>query len=230
MITLRSILVLLVTAATLSSCSGDRFMLRKADRIVFFGDSITELGVKPNGYVSLIREDLATRFPDLEIEVIGAGVSGNKVTDLQNRLVRDVLQKKPTIVVIYIGINDVWHWNLPNLKGTTKEKFEGGLREIIARIQYSGAGVILCTPTMIGEKRDSTNAQDPMLKEYAAISRAVAKSSGARICDLHQAFVDYEIEHNPENKEKGILTTDGVHLNDEGNKLVAKQLLHFFIR
>ena len=204
--------------------------LRQGDRIIFFGDSITEQGVKPNGYVSIIRTELAAQFRDLNLDVIGAGISGNKVTDLQSRLVRDVLSKKPSVVVIYIGINDVWHWNLKNLKGTTKEQYEAGLREIIARIQYSGAGVILCTPSVIGEKRDSSNAQDPMLKEYAAISRKVAKDLGAELCDLQLAFHNYLALNNPENKEKGILTTDGVHLNDEGNKLVARELLRFFIR
>ena len=218
------------TAVILSSCAGDKMILRQGARIIFLGDSITEQGVKPNGYVSLIREELTARYADLGIEVIGAGVSGNKVPDLQNRLVRDVLQKKPTGVVIYIGINDVWHWDLPNLKGTTKEAYESGLREIIARIQYSGSGVILCTPTMIGEKRDSSNAQDPMLKEYCAISWKIAKDLGVQVCDLHKAFQDYLKVNNPENKEKGILTTDGVHLNDEGNKLVAKELLKYFVR
>jgi lysophospholipase L1-like esterase len=219
-----------ISTVTLSSCTGERMTLGHGDRIIFLGDSITELGVKPNGYISLFREELATRHPDLNIEVLGAGVSGNKIPDLQNRLVRDVLQRKPTAVVIYIGINDVWHWNLKNLKGTTKEKFESGLREIIARIQYSGSGVILCTPTVIGEKRDSSNAQDPMLKEYSDISRKIAKDLSIELCDLHKAFQDYLALHNTENKEKGILTTDGVHLNDEGNKLVAQELLRFFIR
>jgi isoamyl acetate esterase len=227
---LRTFAMILMVAATLSGCSGERMTLRQGDRIVFFGDSITEQGVKPLGYVSLIRAELATRYPDFGVEVIGAGISGNKVTDLENRLVRDVLQKKPTHVVIYIGINDVWHWNLGNLKGTTKEKYESGLREIIARIQYSGSTVILCTPSVIGEKRDSSNAQDPMLKEYAQISRKVAKDLSIRLCDLHKVFQDYLALHNTENKEKGILTTDGVHLNDEGNKLVAQELLRYFIR
>jgi lysophospholipase L1-like esterase len=222
--------VMAMIAASLSACIGGKMTLRQGDRIVFFGDSITEQGVKPQGYVSLIREALTSRYPDLDIEVIGAGISGNKVTDLENRLVRDVLQKKPTQVVIYIGINDVWHWNLPNLKGTTKEKFESGLREIIARIQYSGADVILCTPSVIGEKRDSSNAQDPMLKEYAAISKKVAKDLSIQICDLQKVFQDYLLLHNTENKESGILTTDGVHLNDEGNKLVAQELLRYFVR
>lgn len=227
---LRMCSFVLITAATLSGCSGEKMTLRQGDRIVFFGDSITEQGVKPGGYVSLIREELAARNPDLGIEVIGAGISGNKVPDLQNRLVRDVLEKKPTGVVIYIGINDVWHWNLKDLKGTTKANFESGLREIIARIQYYGSAVILCTPTVIGEKRDSLNAQDPMLKEYSDISRKIAKDRNVQLCDLHKAFQDYLAVHNTENKEKGILTTDGVHLNDEGNKLVAKELLKHFER
>jgi isoamyl acetate esterase len=226
---LRIFTMVLLVAATLSGCSGERMTVRLGDRIVFFGDSITEQGVNPLGYVSLIRVELATRSPDFGVEVIGAGVSGNKVTDLKNRLVRDVLQKKPTHVVIYIGNNDVWHWNLKNLKGTTKEKFESGLREIVARIQYSGAAVILCTPSVIGEKTDSSNAQDPMLKEYAGISRKVAKDLNIQLCDLQKAFHDYLVIHNTENKEKGILTTDGVHLNDEGNKLVAQELLRYFI-
>ena len=225
---LRSCVLLIATAATLASCTGERMTMRKGERIIFFGDSITEQGVKPNGYVTIVGGDLKTRYPDLAIEIIGAGVSGNKVPDLQKRLSRDVIERKPTTVVIYIGINDVWHWNLNNIKGTTKEEFEGGLREIIARIQYSGAEVVLCTPTVIGEKRDSSNSQDAMLNEYSAISRKVAKDRGIRLCDLHSAFVAYLAEHNMENKGEGILTTDGVHLNDEGNKLVAKELLKYY--
>ena len=74
----------------------------------------------------------------MNIEVIGAGVSGNKVPDLQKRLQRDVLDKQPSLVVIYIGINDVWHWVTPGLKGTTKEDYESGLKDIIASIQHAG--------------------------------------------------------------------------------------------
>jgi lysophospholipase L1-like esterase len=85
--------------------------------------------------------------------------------------------------------------------------------------------VILCTPSVIGEKYDGTNPQDAMLDEYAAISRKIALDVGVRLCDLRKAFLDYLKVHNKENKEKGVLTTDGVHLNDEGNKLVAQEIL-----
>jgi lysophospholipase L1-like esterase len=224
----RRLFLFLVTAATLTGCTGGKLSMKTGERIVFFGDSITEQGVKPNGYITLFREELKTRYPDFAIEVIGAGVSGNKVPDLQNRLAKDVIEKKPNAVVIYIGINDVWHWKLNNLKGTTEQQYESGLREIIARIEYSGAEVILCTPSVIGEVPDSTYRQNQMLNQYAAISRKITKDRGVRLCDLHKAFDIYLLANNPDKKEKGILTTDGVHLNDEGNKFVAKELLRFF--
>jgi lysophospholipase L1-like esterase len=225
--TTRSPLLLLVLAATLTSCTGERMMLHKGERILFFGDSITEQGAKPNGYVTLIREDLKARFPDLELVIIGSGISGNKVTDLENRLGKDVIDQKPSLVVIYIGINDVWHWKLPNNKGTTKAEFDRRLREVVARIQYFGAAVLLCTPSVIGEIPDSTYGQNPMLDEYSAISRKIAKELDTRLCDLHAAFRSYLLEHNPDKKEQGLLTTDGVHLNDAGNRLVADEMLKF---
>ncbi|MDP4847644.1 MAG: SGNH/GDSL hydrolase family protein [Akkermansiaceae bacterium] len=204
--------------------------LKKDDRIVFLGDSITAGGVKPGGYVTLTSEAIKEEYPDLGIEVIGAGVSGNKVPDLQKRLDKAVLKKEPTIVVIYIGINDVWHWTHPNTvaagrKGTTKEDFESGLRDIIAQINAVGARVILCTPTVIGEKTDGTNAEDKMLDEYSDISRKVAKETDSQLLDLRKGFMAYLKEHNVKNAEKGILTGDRVHMNEKGNRLLAELML-----
>jgi lysophospholipase L1-like esterase/type 1 glutamine amidotransferase len=199
--------------------------LKASDRIVFLGDSITQAGVGPKGYVTLIRQALAKRFQDRPPEIIGAGISGNKVPDLQRRLARDVLARKPTIVVIYIGINDVWHGAKDPTKGTPRDRYEAGLREIIGKIQGTGARVLLCTPSVIGEKADGSNSLDARLDEYAATSRQVANGMAVQLCDLRQAFLDYLRGHNPENREKGILTTDGVHLTDLGNHLVAQTIL-----
>ncbi len=74
-------------------------------RVVFFGDSITQGGVSKNGYISVLKKQVdSNRF-----ELIGAGIGGNKVYDLYLRLEDDVLAKKPDLVFIYVGINDVWH-------------------------------------------------------------------------------------------------------------------------
>lgn len=197
-----------------------------AARIVFFGDSITEMGAQPGGYVRIIEDSLRQRYPDRQIEVIGAGISGNKVPDLQARLERDVLAHNPTHVVIYIGINDVWHaFEFDDLEGTDRETYEAGLREIISRIDSAGAEVLLCTPSVIGENPADTSAVNQQLSEYAEISRTVARDTGARLCDLRQAFVEHLSENNPDHAESGILTTDGVHLNEAGNQFVAREII-----
>ncbi len=221
---IQAILIPLVFSASGQRHSlADECELKKNDRIVFLGDSITAGGVRKDGYVTLVANAIAECHSDLGIKVIGAGISGHKVPDCQKRLEKDVLDKEPTIVVIYIGINDVWHWNRD--AGTTKEKFEEGLHDLIKRSQDVGARVVLCTPSVIGEKTDSSNKFDAMLAEYSAISRKVAAATGSQMVDLRKKFQTYLEQHNKENGEKNVLTTDGVHLNAAGNRFVADCML-----
>jgi lysophospholipase L1-like esterase len=192
-------------------------------RVVFLGDSITEAGAGPKGYVTLLQNEIQKRNADAKFEIIGAGVSGNKVPDLQARLEKDVLARKPHVVVIYIGINDVWHSQ--SGKGTPQDAFESGLYDVIGRIQKAGARVILCTPSVIGEKTDGSNPLDKMLETYAEISRNVAKKSAVTLIDLRKLFLNELKILNSDNKEKGILTGDGVHLTESGNTFVKDCML-----
>ena len=192
---------------------------------MFLGDSITAAGAGPKGYISMIREQLSAKHPDLAVECLGAGISGNKVPDLQKRVEKDVIAKQPTIVVIYIGINDVWHGEKDPARGTDPERFDGGLREVIGKITAAGARVVLCTPTVIGEKKEGANSLDAKLDQYADISRKVAKELELPLCDLRKAFVTEIGANNPDNAERGVLTSDRVHLNEAGNRFVAKTML-----
>jgi lysophospholipase L1-like esterase len=222
-----SLLFLLALALPLTARAEDaaKLSLKKGDRIVFLGDSITQGGVSKKGYVTLVKQSPDKGHADLGIEVIGAGISGNKVPDLQARLERDVLKKKPTIVVIYIGINDVWHGEKDPSRGTSPEKYEAGLKDVIGRIQKAGSRVLVCTPSVIGEKADGTNKNDKRLDEYSELSRKVAKELKVPACDLRKAFIDRLKKDNKAGKASGVLTGDGVHLNDAGNKLVADAIL-----
>ncbi|MCU7495957.1 MAG: SGNH/GDSL hydrolase family protein [Ignavibacteria bacterium] len=221
-ITLLSILASAMLLTTLSAYS--LLSIKKGEKIVFFGDSITQLGNEPGGYVTLVRDTMASKYKDFGVEVIGAGISGNKVPDLQARLEKDVLSKNPTTVVIYIGINDVWHYAL-GIGGTPKEKFEAGLKDIIGKITSKGARVILCTPSVVGERSDSLNKNDAMLNEYSDISRRVARETKSQLLDLRQAFLDYELKNNPKQLHEGVLTRDAVHMNAKGNKFLAGLML-----
>lgn len=208
-----------------SAKAADAIPLKQGDRIVFLGDSITAGGAGQNGYITFIRTALEKKYPDKKIECIGAGISGNKVPNLQARVDKDVVAKKPTIVVIYIGINDVWHGEKDPARGTTPEKFTEGLKEVIGKISAGGARVVLCTPTVIGERKAGANSLDAKLDQYSELSRSLAKELNLQLCDLRKAFVDHIAANNPEDKEKGILTSDRVHLNLAGNKFVAETML-----
>ncbi len=192
-------------------------------RVIFFGDSITEAGVKPGGYITRMDSMIALQGLSDRYELAGAGVSGNKVYDLFLRLEDDVLKKEPAIVVIYIGVNDVWHKRTGGT-GTDADKFERFYSAMIKKLKEKNIQVVLCTPAVIGERTDFSNEQDGDLNKYSNIIRDIAAKNGLPLVDLRKAFLDYNLKNNTANKESGILTTDRVHLNAKGNQLVADEI------
>ena len=196
---------------------------QKKTRVIFFGDSITQAGAQKGGYITRIDsmsklEKLGDRY-----EFIGAGISGNKVYDLYLRMEDDVLNKNPDVVLIYIGVNDVWHKRSSGT-GTDADKFEKFYTAIIQKLKARNIKVVLVTPAVIGEKTDFSNEQDGDLNKYSGIIRNIAKANNLPLLDLREKFLMYNKQNNPENKEKGILTTDGVHLNAVGNQLLADEM------
>lgn len=191
-------------------------------KIVFFGDSITQAGVQPKGYVSVIQQYIAQKYPG-QYEAIGAGISGNKIYDLYFRF-EEMLELKPDVVVFYIGINDVWHKQSAGT-GTDVDRFTRFYERMIERLKAKNIRVVLATPSVIGERTDASNPQDGDLNYYAGIVRNLAQKHGLDLVDLRREFLEYDRKNNPENAEKGILTTDRVHLNEKGNAFVAEQMI-----
>jgi lysophospholipase L1-like esterase len=197
---------------------------KKPTRVVFFGDSITEAGALPGGYIAQIRDSLSGRKINGRYELIGSGIGGNKVYDLYLRLEEDILKRKPDVVVLYVGVNDVWHRQMFGT-GTDADKFQKFYFALIQRLKAKNIKVIACTPTCIGERPGGLNPLDTELDRFAEIVRQVAADTDTPVCDLRQAFMAYESLYNRTEKTSGILTSDGVHLNDTGNKLVAEILM-----
>jgi isoamyl acetate esterase len=198
--------------------------LKKGDRIIFFGDSLTALALKDSnvpegkGYVPLVR----TALKDRGVEVDAVATGGHKVSDLLKRVDQDVLAKKPTIVVIQIGVNDA-------SAGVTPELFKTLLEELIGKLQQGGVTVIQCTCTCRIEGYDPGNPMDKKLDALAEVARLIAGEKQLPLVDLRRAFIDYWKKHNPENKPKGFLTYDGNHWTEAGHKYVAEQMLKKFI-
>lgn len=203
--------------------------MQQKQRIVFFGDSITQQGANPGGYIVKLDSMLKEKGLQDKYEVIGAGIGGNKVYDLYLRMDDDVLAKNPNTVVIWIGVNDVWHKRTSGT-GTDADKFEKFYNAIIKKLQAKNITVLICTPATIGEKNDYSNEQDGDLNKYSGIIRNIAKNNNCQLIDLRKLFHDYEIVNNHDNKDRGILTADGVHLNGTGNQFVAEQMVAALIK
>ena len=211
-------------AITLVSFTG----MQQKQKVVFFGDSITQAGVAPTGYITVLGNLIAKKGLKDQYDLVGAGISGNKVTDLYLRLEDDVLAQNPTTVVIWIGVNDVWHKK--GGTGTDAGNFERFYNAIIKKLQAKNIKVVMCTPAAIGERTDFSNELDGDLNRYANLIRTIATKNNCLLVDLRKSFLDYNLANNPDNKDRGILTGDGVHLNDKGNMLVAEEMMKAVVK
>ena len=199
---------------------------QKKQRIIFFGDSITQAGVQPTGYITKLGELIKQKGQENNYELIGAGIGGNKIYDLYLRMDDDVLAKNPDMVIIWVGVNDVWHKRTSGT-GTDADKFIRFYDAVIKKMQQKNIKVALCTPAAIGEKTDFTKELDGDLNKYATLIRNIAQKNNCGLIDLRQAFFQYNLANNKDNKEMGILTTDRVHLNEKGNQFVAEEMMKY---
>jgi acyl-CoA thioesterase I len=227
---------LLVAAITTSQATCESMtdlppILQNVHRIVTMGDSITQGGEGPNGYVGLMRKALREH----NIEVINAGISGNKATDMQARFQRDVIDKKPDLVTISVGVNDVWHGYRDFARGVNHPKGDTGngvplplyrekVTAMIDATLAAGAKAVLLAPTLIYE--DLNSVENRALATYIATMKEIAREKGCLFIDLHAPFRKIIAEYDKyAGTGQNLLTTDGVHMNDAGNRVMAYTIL-----
>lgn len=199
--------------------------LDSTDRIVFAGDCVTAQGSEATGYVSLIRDRLTQKYPG--ITVIAAGVNADNLDTLQRRFGYDVQDCKPTLVIILEGINDVRPQANMAARSVRSQylSMPSTWKRILASLMdRANCPVVICTPALLGEKTDG-NEFDAKLDQFAACCREVSVEKNAKLCDLRKLFVAHLKEHNTANVSQGVLTKDGWHLNESGNRLAADAIL-----
>jgi lysophospholipase L1-like esterase len=205
--------------------------------IVAFGDSTTS----PRGPVTIYERLLNVELPErgLDARVVNAGVPGNTTEQALARLEKDVLARKPNLVLVQFGINDsaVQVNADPPAKGSTVPlaKYKDNLREIVRAVRRDGGRVILMTPNSMrwtpkflafyGKppyKPDDVQGFNVVLKDYAEAVRQLAREEKVPLVDAYAAF---EAHGKEEVQSVDELLTDGMHPNDKGHRLVA-DLLH----
>lgn len=202
------------------------------DRIVFAGDSVTDMGsAQPVGeglfenvgrsYVRIVENMLSTWYPEMMLRITNSGISGNTSRDLLARFERDVVDLKPDWVSICIGINDVWRqFDCPAMPDTwvLPEEYEANLEQMVSSVIDSVKGVFIMTPYYM-----EPNEEDWMRKrmdEYGAICEAVAEKYGCIFIDLQETFnLYFRFRHS------SYIAWDRIHPNLVGATIIAKEFL-----
>ncbi len=193
--------------------------VKSGEKIAFMGDSITQGGAKPGGYVRLVISGLEAN--GITTEAIPAGKSGHKSNQMLARLEKDALSKNPDWMTLSCGVNDVWHGK----RGVSLEDYKKNITDIVDQCQSAGVKVMILTSTMIGE--DAANPNNQKLAPYNAFLIELAKEKKCLLADLNAAMQAELKAAGPDRKDK-MLTRDGVHMNPAGNQMMAVGVLKGF--
>lgn len=196
------------------------------EKILFIGDSITDsdrtgyaapLG---DGYVRMVHDLLAARYPELRLIIVNRGVSGDTTRNLSARWRSDVINERPDWVSVGIGINDVWRafGDMPD-EAVPLDEYEATLRRLLDMTTRSiGARLILMEPYMIEPDRSQ-----PMRREmdlYAGAVGRLAAEYNAILVPTQAAF-DAALQHSrPE-----AWSSDQIHPNGPGHAVITLALL-----
>ncbi len=192
-------------------------------KILFQGDSITDAGRdKRNyhdlgpGYPKYAAEGILAANPDKDFEFINLGISGNRTSQLFDRLYQDGIAFQPDVISILIGINDVWHRNGPERIATTDAQIELNYRSILERIKReTNAKIVILAPYYLDADENAYLNED--LKTLLPIVRSLAKEFADVYIPLDELFAE-AIKTQP---EPMYYSADGVHPNENGRKFIG---------
>ncbi|MEI6810197.1 MAG: SGNH/GDSL hydrolase family protein [bacterium] len=215
-----SLSVAISVAVAVSTVCAEGLEIKAGEQIVAIGDSITAAG----GYLRDMDTVFAKQYPELKLpRIINTGIGGQKAENLVPRFERDVIKRKPAIVTIDIGINDVWHrQNAPHDPNVLKA-YKENVTKMVDAAQAAGIRVVLCTPTVITE--DLNSEGNKRLVMYCDAIKQIAVEKKCMLADLHEIFVKV-IGGKPADQKGNAITSDGVHMNGPGDWLMAQGILN----
>lgn len=219
------------------------FFLQGGERIVFFGDSITQSGQ----YVEYIEAFLLTRFPGQKFEIINRGISSETLSgtseidhdpprpDAHKRFSRDITPLKPDVLVSCFGMND---GNYHPFSEELFAKYKDGVRRLAKRAaEEEKTKLVIMTPPPFDAYRMKTSdpdakhwgykyafiGYDDVLERYSQWLLGL-RNDGFVVADVHSAMNRHLAERRSK-KVSFYLSGDGIHPNSTGHWLMAQTLL-----
>ena len=201
-------------------------------KILFFGDSITDMGRNRErtdvfglgeGYVFYATGDLKREYPS--IEIINRGISGNRIVDLYARIKSDVWNLEPDVLSILIGVNDVWH-EIGSQNGVELDRFIKIYDMLITDTLkvLPNLKIILCEPFVLKGCATEENYERFLeVKEYAKAINSLAEKHSLEFLPLQDAF-----DKAAEKSCAEYYLYDGVHPDAAGARLIADEWIKLY--
>ncbi|MBQ7225574.1 MAG: SGNH/GDSL hydrolase family protein [Clostridia bacterium] len=202
-------------------------------RILFQGDSITDADRSREdstrlgrGYPLLVEAALGLEEPDKH-EFINRGISGNRIVDLYARIKCDIINLKPDVMSILIGVNDVWHEIGESPNGVSADKFFKIYSMLIEEIKEALPSIkIMILEPFVLEACSTTEHWEFFKTEVskrAEAARKIAEKYSLPFIPLQTGF-DELAKKAPNSYWLG----DGVHPTAKGHEFIKSQWLKAF--
>jgi lysophospholipase L1-like esterase len=208
------------------------FALRDGDRVLFYGDSITEQRL----YTTYVEHYVLTHYPERRITFINTGWGGDQVTRNEcvpchgvgglARIKRDVIDHHPTVVTLLFGMNDGRYYDFDE---ATMKVYTDGLSAIIHELKAkTKARLYVMTPTVYDGTRNTpwshTTHYNDVLDRYSEAARQIAAREQLPVIDLHSVTTDALMRVKKSDSAYTFLP-DGVHPEADGQLVMAAEML-----
>lgn len=202
-------------------------LIEQNDVVLFQGDSITDCGRNRElesdlgrGYPLMAAGLFSACYPEYRVTFLNRGISGDRVKDLRKRWQEDCIALKPTVVSVYIGINDTWRRYDRN-DPTSAEAFKSGYRSLLKETveKLGSVKLVIVEPFVLPFPEDRTRWREDLDPKIQAV-RELAREFGAVLVPLDGLFAQASKRAEP-----AFWAPDGVHPSPAGHALIAKAWL-----
>ena len=202
--------------------------IHPGDKILFTGDSITDCGSSltddinflGHGYPVFIASRLGVRHPELDLTLVNTGRSGDRIGDLAERWQRNVLDHRPQILSILIGINDTAD-RYENASPVSAFGFAGVYRSLLeaARRELPETQIVLMEPFLLPFREELRVWRDDLDPKIQAV-RDLAAEFSCTLIPLDGIFAAAACR-----RENSFWLKDGIHPTAAGHALIADRWL-----
>lgn len=216
----RLLIGVLSIAMMLTAAAHATLLLRSGDRVVFYGDSITEQRM----YTRFFQQYLDCRYPELTLQFCNAGWGGDTAGGALKRLERDVLPFRPMVVLLCFGMNDGGY---ASVNDGRVANYRSNMDGLIKALQAKNIFVIVASPGCIDpdqQQRLRDVEYNAMLETLGNTARELAQQYKCAFIDLYHPMLQYQTQKKALDA-KFTMIPDAVHPNAEGQMVMAATLL-----